>query len=80
MAFKEKKRTIDIHGIKCPIDPDFRIMCDLTEKDWTVLSRFYFAGLPEGVTADDAIQGMLDFYRKGLAPGKAKDEKEDKKG
>lgn len=80
MAFKEKKRTIDIHGIKCPIDPDFRIMCDLTEKDRTVLSRFYFAGLPEGVAVDEAIQGMLDFYREGLAPGKAKETQEDKKG
>ena len=80
MAFKEKKRTIDIHGIKCPVDPDFRIMCDLTEKDRTVLSRFYFAGLPEGVAVDEAIQGMLDFYKEGLAPGTAVETQEDKKG
>lgn len=73
--FDRKPRTVDAGGIKCPVDPDFRIMCDLAceESDKAeVMRRFYFVGLPEGVTAEAALEAATEFYRQGFAPGERK--------
>ena len=56
--FSPKPKILHIDGIAVPIDPDFRIMCEyseaLSEKDGEracgLAGRFYFAGLPEGVS------------------------------
>jgi hypothetical protein len=70
--FGEKPRTIEINGIRCPVDPDFRLMCELSADGADraeILSRFFFAGLPEGVTTEGAFDGAMKFYREGLTGG-----------
>lgn len=75
--FSPKPRILVINGQKTPIDPDFRIMCEYSEaiskNDESglcgIASRFFFAGLPEGVSEKAAADSMLDFYIAGLAPG-----------
>ncbi len=74
--FLPKARTIEIDGAVTPIDPDFRIMCDYAaaaaKSDRTALKdiaeRFFYAGLPEGVSEETAARAMTDFYIHGLAP------------
>lgn len=74
--FSPKPKILVINGQKTPIDPDFRIMCEYSEaisrNDTSglgdIASRFFFAGLPEGVTEKAAADSMLDFYIAGLAP------------
>lgn len=80
--FSPKPKILHIDGIAVPIDPDFRIMCEyseaLSEKDGEkacgLAGRFYFAGLPEGVSEAAAADAMTDFYTSGLAP-KAKEKR-----
>ena len=80
--FSPKPKIIIIDGVKTPVDPDFRIMCEyseaLSEKDGEkacgLAGRFYFAGLPEGVSEAAAAEAMTDFYILGLAP-KAKEKR-----
>ena len=80
--FSPKPKILHIDGIAVPIDPDFRIMCEyseaLSEKDGEracgLAGRFYFAGLPEGVSEAAAAEAMTDFYILGLAP-KAKEKR-----
>lgn len=75
--FSPKPRILVIDGQKTPVDPDFRIMCEYSEaiskNDESglcgIASRFFFAGLPEGVTEKAAADAMLGFYIAGLAPG-----------
>ena len=74
--FSPKPKIIIIDGVKTPVDPDFRIMCEYSEavsrNDSSgltdIASRFFFAGLPEGVTEKAAARAMTDFYAAGLAP------------
>lgn len=74
--FSPKPKIIIIDGAKTPVDPDFRIMCEYSEavsrNDSSglagIASRFFFAGLPEGVTEKAAAMAMTDFYAAGLAP------------
>ena len=74
--FSPKPKIIIIDGVKTPVDPDFRIMCEYSEavsrNDSSglagIASRFFFAGLPEGVTEKAAAMAMMDFYAAGLAP------------
>lgn len=74
--FSQKPKIIIIDGVKTPVDPDFRIMCEYSEavsrNDSSgltdIASRFFFAGLPEGVTEKAAAMAMTDFYAAGLAP------------
>ena len=74
--FAPKPRVIVINGVKTPVDPDFRIMCEYSEaiskNDESglcgIASRFFFAGLPEGVTERSAANAMKDFYVSGLSP------------
>ena len=74
--FSPKPRILVINGQKTPVDPDFRIMCEYSEaiskNDESglcgIASRFFFAGLPEGVSEKAAADAMLDFYIAGLAP------------
>ena len=74
--FSPKPKIIIIDGVKTPVDPDFRIMCEYSEavsrNDSSgltdIASRFFFAGLPEGVTEKAAAMAMTDFYAAGLAP------------
>lgn len=73
-------RTVEADGIRCPIDPDFRIMCDLSEGDKSVPGRFFFAGLPEGVSAKSAIDAMMAFFRRGLLGRDADEDDEDEDG
>ena len=78
--FSPKPKIIIIDGVKTPVDPDFRIMCEYSEavsrNDSSgltdIASRFFFAGLPEGVTEKAAAMAMTDFYAAGLAPGGGK--------
>lgn len=78
--FSPKPKIIIIDGAKTPVDPDFRIMCEYSEavsrNDSSgltdIASRFFFAGLPEGVTEKAAAMAMTDFYAAGLAPGGGK--------
>nr|DAT78235.1 MAG TPA: hypothetical protein [Caudoviricetes sp.] len=77
MLFCPKPKVISIDSIPVPVDPDFRIMCDYSEamsdkdadKACALAGRFYFAGLPEGVSEKAAADAMTDFYISGLAPG-----------
>lgn len=72
--FLPKARTIKICGISVPVDPDFRIMCDyaaaVSKHDTAAMKntaeRFYFAGLPEGVSEKAAGNGMTEFYTSGF--------------
>lgn len=74
--FSPKPKILIIDGQKTPVDPDFRIMCEYSEaiskNDESglcgIASRFFFAGLPEGVSEKAAADAMLDFYIAGLAP------------
>ena len=74
--FSPKPKIIIIDGVISPVDPDFRIMCEYSEavsrNDSSgltdIASRFFFAGLPEGVTEKAAAMAMTDFYAAGLAP------------
>ena len=74
--FSPKPKIIIIDGVKTPVDPDFRIMCEYSEavsrNDSSglagIASRFFFAGLPEGVKEKAAAMAMMDFYAAGLAP------------
>ena len=75
--FSQKPRILIINGVKTPIDPDFRIMCEYSEavarNDSSgltgIASRFFFTGaLPEGVSEKAAADAMKDFYVAGLAP------------
>ena len=74
--FSQKPRILIINGMKTPIDPDFRIMCEYSEavsgNDTSglagIASRFFFAGLPEGVSEKAAADAMNNFYVAGLAP------------
>ena len=75
--FSQKPRILIINGVKTPIDPDFRIMCEYSEavakNDPSgltgIASRFFFTGaLPEGVSEKAAADAMKDFYVAGLAP------------
>lgn len=80
--FSQKARTIDINGVSTPIDPDFRIMCKyavaVANHDKKALNhlaeKFFFAGLPENVSGEAAVNAMTSFYIQGLAP-KHKDQK-----
>ncbi len=82
MLFCPKPKVISIDSIPVPVDPDFRIMCDYSEamsdkdadKARALAGRFYFAGLPEGVSEKAAADAMTDFYISGLAP-KAKEKR-----
>lgn len=65
-------RTIVIDGEKTPIDPDFRLMCRLFSGE-NVLRDFYFAGLPVGVSTENAVEAMFDFCLDGLAPHREKE-------
>lgn len=84
MLFTPKTKIIEIDGVKVPIDPDFRIMCefgsaqmrDNSDKLPAIAERFYFAGLPEGVDPKAAAAAILDFYCLGLVP-KAKNKSND---
>ena len=75
--FSPKPRILIINGMKTPIDPDFRIMCEYSEavarNDPSglagIASRFFFTGaLPKGVSEKAAADAMKDFYVAGLAP------------
>ncbi len=79
--FLPKPRIIEISGIKTPIDPDFRIMCEYSgavmkkspEKLSEIAARFFFAGTPD-VGNELLAEAMNDFYVSGLAPiGEKKD-------
>ena len=78
--FDQMIRTVEADGIRCPIDPDFRIMCDLSEGDKSVPGRFFFAGLPEGASAKSAIDAMMAFFRRGLLGRDADEDDEDEDG
>ena len=74
--FSPKPRILIINGMKTPIDPDFRIMCEYSEavakNDPSglagIASRFFFTGLPDGVSEKAAAYAMNDLYVAGLAP------------
>lgn len=74
--FGPRPKIIAIDGVKTPVDPDFRIMCEFSEAAskgdakglGEIASRFFFAGLPEGVSEAAAAGAMTDFYTNGLAP------------
>lgn len=74
--FLPSPKVIEIDGIKTPVDPDFRIMCEYSAasrrrdsgKLRDIAARFYFAGLPEGVSEKQAGGAIMDFYINGLAP------------
>ena len=74
--FEPKPKVIAICGIKAPIDPDFRIMCEYgaaaegkdTKALCDIAGRFFFAGLPEGIDGKGAAEAMAGFYADGLAP------------
>ena len=76
--FRKHSKILVIDGVKTPIDPDFRIMCEYSEavsgSDTAALrniaARFYFAALPEGVNEKAAANAMVDFYVSGFASGK----------
>lgn len=80
--FDRNKRLITVNGVKVPIDPDFRLMCEYSSavirSDKTALrdiaGRFFFAGLPYGVEPAGAIDGMGRFYADGLAPDREEKE------
>lgn len=83
MMFEPKKKVITIGGIKVPVDPDFRIMCEYgaaaeskdTEALRSIAERFYFAGLPHGVDGKMAADGMAEFYADGIAPDRDREDK-----
>lgn len=76
--FAPNSKILTVNGVKIPIDPDFRIMCEYsaavlrrrTEGLTDIVSRFYFAGLPEGIDAAEAAEAMDEFYVNGLAAAK----------
>lgn len=78
--FAEFEEHIFIGGVRVPIDTDFRIMCEFSSassaKDEQRLSlaaeRFYYAGLPDGVSPKSAAEGMEQFFFDGLAPDREK--------
>jgi len=73
--FSPKSKVLVIDGIKVPVDPDFRLMCgfsaavqsDDSKRLRELAARFYFAGLPEGVSEKAAAQAMTDFYASGFS-------------
>lgn len=67
--FTERKSIIYISGKKVPVDTDFRLMCRLYDGE-KILDEFYYAGLPEDVDIQAAVDGMIDFYLDGIAPGR----------
>lgn len=79
--FAPNSKVISANGIKIPIDPDFRIMCEYsaaalrrcTDRLPDIVQQFYFAGLPEGVSTADAAAAMDEFYVSGLSAAKASD-------
>lgn len=76
--FAPNSKILVVNGVKIPIDPDFRIMCEYsvavlrrrTEELTDIVSRFYFAGLPEGIGAAEAAEAMDEFYVRGLSAAK----------
>lgn len=76
--FAPNSKILTVNGVKIPIDPDFRIMCEYsaavlrrrTEGLTDIVSRFYFAGLPEGIGAAKAAEAMDEFYVRGLSAAK----------
>lgn len=76
--FAPNSKILTVNGVKIPIDPDFRIMCEYsaavlrrhTEGLTDIVSRFYFAGLPEGIGAAEAAEAMDEFYVRGLSAAK----------
>lgn len=75
--FQAGARTITVDNIKIPINPDFRIMCEYSQAAskgdtnalCNIAERFYFAGIPEGVTEKGLAEGIQNFYIEGIAPG-----------
>lgn len=76
--FAPNSNILTVNGVKIPINPDFRIMCEYsaavlrrhTEGLTDIVSRFYFAGLPEGIGAAEAAEAMDEFYVRGLSAAK----------
>lgn len=76
--FTPNSKILTVNGVKIPIDPDFRIMCEYSaavlrrcaEGLTDIVSRFYFAGLPEGIGAAEAAEAMDEFYVRGLSAAK----------
>lgn len=76
--FAPNSKILTVNGVKIPIDPDFRIMCEYSaavlrrcaEGLTDIVSRFYFAGLPEGIGAAEAAEAMDEFYVRGLSAAK----------
>ena len=72
--FDEKPRTLEADGVKVPIDPDFRIMCEyaaaIEKKDEEalreIIGRFYYAGISQGISANAAVMAVNDFYTAGF--------------
>ena len=79
--FSPRSKVIFISGVKVPIDPDFRIMCGFSaavlrrnaENLTDIAKRFFFAGLPDGVSQAAAAEAMDSFYAEGLAAAKSND-------
>lgn len=80
--FDRNKKLVIVKGVKIPIDPDFRLMCEyssaVSRSDKRALrdiaGRFFFAGLPFGVEPADALDGMGCFYADGIAPDREEKE------
>lgn len=79
--FSPRSKVILIGRVKVPIDPDFRIMCGFSaavlrrnaENLTDIAKRFFFAGLPDGVSQAAAAAAMDSFYADGLAAAKSND-------
>jgi hypothetical protein len=85
--FMEKPKTLSVGGVRVPIDTDFRIMCEYaqainskdTDEITDIAQRFFYAGLPEGVSGADMALAMNDFYVSGFVPDEEERERTRKK-
>lgn len=74
--FTEKPKTLEVGGTKVPVDTDFRIMCEYSQAiasknadELTEIAlRFFYAGVPDGVSGADMVAAMNDFYISGFVP------------
>jgi hypothetical protein len=86
-VFAEKPKTLAVGGVRVPVDTDFRLMCEYaqainakdTEEVTEIASRFFYAGVPEGVSGTDMALAMNDFYVSGFVSDEEERERARKK-